>query len=322
LPRPEPSTIPAAGFYTVADSNFFPGVVALLNSLRVVGHEEPLFVLDCGLDRAQREMLAPHATLVSAPSGAHPVMLKWRAPLTHPAQVMVLLDADMIITRPLNDLLEGAAAGRIVAFESGVDRFFPEWGDLLGLGTSQRHRYLNAGAVAVSRGVGMELLELLRDGLSKVDVNRGWYSVLEPSYPFWLLEQDVLNAVLSARFADRLAPLELRLAATFPFEGVDLVDEATLRCAHQDGVEPYLLHHIWHKPWLTVTPENVYSRLLTRLLVNSDVALRLPKHVRPLRLRGGLLASLERKRVGLQGRRAHAKRMEDRQRILARLSVG
>ena len=35
-------------FYTVADARFWLGAVALVNSLRLVGHKEPVVVLDLG----------------------------------------------------------------------------------------------------------------------------------------------------------------------------------------------------------------------------------------------------------------------------------
>src|SRR5205823_2574176 len=55
--------------YAVADRNYFIGAVALLNSLRLVGHDEPLFLIDAGLTPAQRQLLAPHVRLVAAPEG-------------------------------------------------------------------------------------------------------------------------------------------------------------------------------------------------------------------------------------------------------------
>ena len=47
----------AAAFYCVADERYFLGAVGLVNSLRLVGHREPIFLLDCGLDDEQRELL-------------------------------------------------------------------------------------------------------------------------------------------------------------------------------------------------------------------------------------------------------------------------
>ncbi len=115
-------------FYCVSDASYFLGAVGLVNSLRVLGHTEPIFVLDCGLTDAQREMLSPHVTLVRDESGTPPWLLKTIAPLAHPAEVMVLIDADMIVTRSFAELIDCAAEGRVVAFENNMDRFVPEWG--------------------------------------------------------------------------------------------------------------------------------------------------------------------------------------------------
>ena len=41
------------GLYCVADSRYFPGAVGLVNSLRLVGHREPILVLDTGLTDAR-----------------------------------------------------------------------------------------------------------------------------------------------------------------------------------------------------------------------------------------------------------------------------
>ena len=49
-----------AAFYCVADERYFLGAVGLINSLRLVGHDEPVYLLDCGLTDAQRELLAAH----------------------------------------------------------------------------------------------------------------------------------------------------------------------------------------------------------------------------------------------------------------------
>ena len=100
-----------AAFYCVADARYFLGAVGMLNSLRLLGHREPAYVLDCGLTPQQRELLAPHATLVPAPSDAPPYLLKTVAPLRHPAEVTVLIDTDMIVTRPLTELIDTAAGG-------------------------------------------------------------------------------------------------------------------------------------------------------------------------------------------------------------------
>ena len=89
-----------------ANGRYFIGVVALVNSLRLAGHEESIVVLDCGLEPRQRELLAPHVRLVAAPPVRAPILLKSHAPLLFPADVMVWIDADMIVVRNMADLID------------------------------------------------------------------------------------------------------------------------------------------------------------------------------------------------------------------------
>ena len=122
-------------FYSVADSAAFVGAAGLLNSLRLAGHDEPFFLLDCGLTAEQRATLEPHATLVAAESDIPATAAKAIAPLQAPAEAMVLLDADVIVTRHLGELVARCAGGKIVVFPDDTPgRFFSEWTSL-GLGT-------------------------------------------------------------------------------------------------------------------------------------------------------------------------------------------
>ena len=69
-----------------------------------------------------------------APGEVTPFLLKTVAPLRHPAEVVVLLDADIIVTRPLTELIDRASHGRVLAVEHGHDRFFPSGGSCSDLG--------------------------------------------------------------------------------------------------------------------------------------------------------------------------------------------
>jgi hypothetical protein len=280
-------TQPAA-FYCVTGRDFFPGVVALLNSLRLVGHTEPLHVLDCGMDPHQRARLAKHATVVPATSADPPSMQKLVLPELHPAEVRVLCDADLIVTRPLDELLETAAARGVVAFENDTPRHFPEWGELLGLGRIRPAPYVSSGAVFAGGDAGVEALRLLGERQGSVDPERTWLGSATEREPFYYLDQDVLNAVLHSRIPpEELTILDARMAPIPPFAGVRLRDAASLRCEYRDGTAPYLLHHCFRKPWLVPVRSNPYSRLLTRLLLGPDVPLRLDPGELPRRLRGG-----------------------------------
>jgi hypothetical protein len=290
--------LPPAAFYCVSDDRYFLGAVGMLNSLRLLGHREPVYVLDCGLTAHQRQLLAPHATLVPAPSEAPPWLLKTVAPLRHPAEVMVLIDADIVATRSLAELIERAAEPRVIAIENDTDRFVAQWGELLGLGEVRRQPYLSSGLVFLGQPVGTDVLQLMAELQDRVDFDRTFWRDNVPDYPFLYGDQDVLNAILASRVErHRVTALPNRLAPNPPFHGLRVVDEAMLRCAHRDGTEPYGLHHFAPKPWLEPTHHGVYSRLLCRLLTADDVPIRVDEAQLPLRLRSGARAWLARKRV-------------------------
>jgi hypothetical protein len=211
---------------------------------------------------------------------------------------MVLIDTDMVVTRSLTPLIGGAAGGRVVAFKDRQDRFFPEWGELLGLGTARRGPYVSSGLVFLGGSLGTEVLRLMDQSQSHVDFDRTFWGRNVRDYPFLYADQDVLNAILATRVeADRIVALENRLVPNPPFRGLRVVDETMLRCAYRDGTEPYVIHQYVRKPWLEPTYHGVYSRLLTRLLTGADIAIRLRQEEVPLRLREGLRAQVERARV-------------------------
>lgn len=296
------SQTPGAAFYCVADARYFLGAVGLVNSLRLLGHDERIFLLDCGLTPEQSRLLGSQVTLVRAPSDAPPTLLKEIGPLRHPAETMVLIDTDVVVTRPLTELIENARGGRVVAFKNDLDRFLPAWGELLDLGPVRRQPYLSFAFVAMGGSVGPRILRLIADRQARIDFDRTYWREQEMTdYPLLFADQDVLNAILATSVeADRVVALEQRLAALPPFEGLTVSDEHSLRCAYADGVEPYLLHHWLVKPWLERTHHGVYSRLLRRLLVGSDVAVRVPEAGLPLWMRTGVLAYAERKRVNVR----------------------
>src|SRR5207247_5704741 len=92
--------------------------------------------------------------------------------------------------------------------------------------------------------------------------------------------------------------------------------------SYDDGERPFLLHHTMAKPWLQATPWNAYARLLPRLLLAPDVALRLRPDQVPLRLRQGPLAAADRRRADVQARvRRGARRQLHRFGIRTRLAA-
>jgi len=298
---------PDAAFYAVANSRYFLGAVGMLNSLRLLGHREPVYVLDCGLTPHQRELLAPHATLVPGPDQSPPYLLKTIAPLRHPAEVTVLIDTDIIVTRPLTELIEQAGRGTVAAFRTAYERFFEQWSELLGLGAVRRRPYVCSALVFGGGEEGQEVLRLMDEGQAHVPPGesrdpREFFRTVASS-PLQLADQDVLNAVLCARpEPDRVVTLDHRLAPEPPFAGLRLLGDDALGCAYEDGSQPYALHHLGPKPWLAPMRDGPYSRLLARLLLGPGIELKVPEADVPLRLRKGLLAGASRRLAGLQGR--------------------
>ena len=289
---------PGAAFYCMSSELYFLGAVGLVNSLRLVGHDEPIVLLDCGLSPEHRELIEPHVTVVDAPRDAPPYMLKSVAPRRHPADVRVLIDVDMVATRSLAPLIETAATTGAFAVKDRLDRFVPEWGELLDLGELRRAPYVASALVGLSGDAAGEVLGLWDERLGRIDYERSWFARDEPGYPFRYIDQDVLNAVIAARLdPGAIEVLDPALAPSQPFRGLRLLDEAALRCAYDDGTEPYVLHHYLGKPWVEPVYHGLYSRLLSRLLLGDDVAIRVPEDEVPLRMRDGLAARIERKRV-------------------------
>jgi hypothetical protein len=318
--------VPPCAFYTVADRRHFIGAVALLNSLRLAGHTEPICLVDAGLTDAQREMLDEHMSLLAPPVEMPPVYMAPLGPLARPADVAIIIDADIIVLRTLTPLVDLAAHQRVVGFVNDPPnhvRFFPEWATLLGLRFLRHRPYLNAGLFVIPRPLGDRLLGLWLACQEKIDYGRTRYGAGRMSDPFYFADQDVVNAVLSAELGDdEIECLEHRWAPHTPLRGIRIVDERQLICEHSDGSRPYLLHHTLAKPWLQATEPNAYSRLLPRLLFAADVVVRLSPRDVPLRLRAGLLASADRYRCGVQARvRQSARRQLGRFGIRTRLAA-
>ncbi len=288
---------PGAAFYCVADDRYFLGAVGLVNSLRLAGHQQPIYICDCGLGETERSLLGAQATLVDAGSARVPWLAKTIAPLRHPHETMVLIDADMIVTRSLDDLIARASAGRVVAFEDPIDRFIEEWGELPGLGSVRPGRYLSSGLVAAGADPGAEVFALMEELAPQVDFERTWWRSKEPAYPYLYADQDLFNAILlSEQVAERqILRLPGRLASVWPYVGLRVIDGGPA-CVAADSTRPYLLHQLLIKPWLERMPENAYSRILRRLL--SELGpIAVPERLIPVRLQNGRRASLERLRT-------------------------
>jgi hypothetical protein len=292
-----------AAFYCVADSKYFLGAVGMINSLRLHGHDEPVYLLDLGLTEGQRELLAPEVELVPRPADTPPWLAKTHAPLSHPAGTMILIDTDLLVVRPLNEFAGPANEGRVVAIQNDADRFDPGWSEL-GLGAPRRRPYVSTGIVALSGEVGRSVLGLLDEHQRAVDHSRIFWRGNDPDYPFLYADQDVLNAILQTCAEDEdVVALDPRNAAVTPFGGLEVHDELAMSCAFPDGFEPLVVHYILPgKPWQRPTFHGPYSALLQRALTGPDLAIEVPRERIPVRLRDGLAGRLARGRYHARDR--------------------
>lgn len=305
------ASVEGRAVYCIADSRYFAGAAALVNSLRLTGNREEVLVLDCGLTQWQRSRLGQEATVIPAdPSmlrarNTFPFLMRAQLPLNQPARAMLLLDCDIIVVRSLEPLWSEAERGRIAAFADALQqRSHPNWRPDLDLPPVRQQPYVNAGCLVLPADTGLELLTRLEQGIPVADTRRSFWTDGRPDDPFFFLDQDIINALLASIIpAEQLAVFPYELAPHPPFPDLNC-DSESLRCEYRDGRRPFLLHHVIAKPWLTDLPATPYSELLTRLLLASDLPIRLRRNDLPPQLRTGRRAALARTRIQL---RAHAR---------------
>lgn len=285
-----------ATFYTIADAGFFPGLVALLNSLRLTGNSGKLVALDRGLTAEQRSLVEAHVTLVELPQAlaGRPMLLKAYPDALGASGTIVLIDSDMIVTRGLDYIVALARGGKIAAFpdhRSHKDRWFAEWHEELELREPLRRRtYLNAGFLALSTDHWPDLLGRWWELCDRVprDQHFGRFE-----QPFWAGDQDVLNGILASEIPEGVVAELPGHEEAYPDDllDVEIVDERALSC-ELHGRPTTILHYAlgpkaWERrAWLRLR-DDAYVRLLPRLLFGEDVAVRLEPSSVPLWLRPG-----------------------------------
>lgn len=217
---------------------------------------------------------------------------------------MVVLDADVLVTRRLDELIDMATNGVVVTFVNNPpndDRFFPQSEQLFG--PLEQQPYVNAGQLVLPWAGEGRFLRQWADGVSRLDGTPGFLGAgSDLSEPFYFGDQDVLNALLMRPDGPPLVRLEHRLAPHPPFDQLRLVDAERLECRYPDGARPYFLHHTIAKPWLRPTRSTVYSTLLTRLLLGADLVAELEDGDVPLRLRRGWPAAVARTQAHVRAR--------------------
>ena len=263
---------PPVAFFAVSNSRHFLGLVALINSLRRVGHDEPIYVVDCGLQQHERALLETHVELVPALADTPPALLKLFAPRQVAPDIAIVIDADVIVTQTLAPLI----GEKLVVFADPIgERFYPEWHEL-GFGHVSPTPTANSGHLIVPSSSGA--LDALQDGMERVIelVQRDPTLASSMAAPFYLADQDVLNAYLGTLPPDGY--VRSTAAAYWPF------------AAPLEDVR--LLHHIMWKPWLHSLRPNAYSERMVTLLAGGPV--RIPAELVPLHLRPGRLGEASR----------------------------
>lgn len=308
----------AATFLTVADAGYFPGLAALVNSLRLSGNDGEIVVVDLGLASAQREALAAHCRLVPAGGGLpeHPMLAKCAAPgHLGLGGTIVFVDADVIVTGSLDPVIELASTGKVVAVPDLDERWYAEWQELLGLPCPpRRQRYVNTGLLAYSVDRWPELAGWWAEAGARIPPERTRSGGATHDDPLWDSDQDALNAVLMTRVPEDalglLRPEEVpstpwdRRRAEVADDGRVTLDGVPALCVHYAGLAP--------KPWFPTARDTVerdaYTRLLPRMLLADD----LPVRVGPAGLPGWVTDAGELRRLG---RRNAYRRVRDRARV-------
>ena len=294
-----------ATFYTVTDDEFFPGTVALLNSLRIVGHREPLVVLDNGLKAEQRERLDRVATVVDIPEGLDsmpPPTLKPFPHLLDTSGTVAIIDSDMIVCASLAPALSVASDGKICLYAapdwpSDRARWFPEWHEFFALRAPlRREPYLNNGFVVFSTDHWPHLLEDWWVACSRIPAGSVFTS---QEHALRLGDSDALNAILMSEVDAGSVVLPAEGLQAAPPDEVVVADEEALVCL-RDGRQVSLLHH-WARPkvWsrqgqVRLGVPDPYVRVFPRVAFGRDVALALAPNEVPWWLRPGIGFTLTR----------------------------
>ena len=264
-------------FFTQADSRFFLGAAAMLESLRLSGNAAPAFVLDNGLQPDQRERLSALAEVLTLPSDVedlHPRMMKATADLFWSSGVVVLLDSDMIITSRLDDLIEHGTAGRIAVHPDHnitKGRQFSEWADAFELRAPMRPQpYVNCTPMAISLDRWGHFFGRWRSACRRLPADWASQGFLGP---FGLPAQDAMNALLMSEIPAEAIWIgsDDRTVHADALEQVEILDSRTVRCRYR-GRSPVVLHYgldpkAWERAgWRRIRPDDAYVRLLRRLL--------------------------------------------------------
>ena len=274
-------------YYTISEAEFFLGTVMLLNSLRIAGNEGKLVVLDVGLESKQRALLERHADVVDVPKkiAGTPVSMKPYPYLLDAAGTVVVIDSDIVVTGPLDEALDLAREGRIVAApawtEAARNRWFAEWEPTLKLRAPlRREEWFHNGFVVLEIDRWPNLLKRWWELNELVPAEQAFLD----NQPFNAPDADSLNALLMSEIPR--SALALLPQGYEAFGGhVRIEDAQSLRCT-LNGQPTRLLHYPdspkpWQQRGWLRAGATAYVEITRRLLFAADVPLRLdPADVR------------------------------------------
>jgi hypothetical protein len=299
--RTEPTSASAAStgpagvtYYTISEAEFFLGTVMLLNSLHVTGNQGRLVVLDVGLEPRQRALLERHADVVDVPKkiAGTPVSMKPFPYLVGASGTVVVIDSDIAVTARLDDALDLARDGRIVATpawaEAARNRWFAEWEPTLKLRAPlRREDWFHNGFVVLDTDHWPNLLERWWELNELVPAEQAF----KDEQPFNAPDADTLNALLMSEIPR--SALALLPEGDEAFGGhVVIEDVRSLRCTLNGRPTRFLHYPDSPKPWQRRgwlrAGATAYAKVMRRLLFAPDVPLRLdpadvPVWMRPTR---------------------------------------
>jgi hypothetical protein len=309
----------SAVIVTMADPNFYLGLVALLNSLHLTGNADlPVVVLDAGLTPQQRESIGSFATFEPLVSDGRAITVvdKTRVGELGLSGVVLLIDADCIVTAPLHDLIRRAEAGRICAprddLPFGYERHFPEWEQLFGLRAPVREEgvYINAGTLCLSTSHWPELLA--RWAEISLCLPPGPFGLGRPDmHPIARGDQDVLNALLWSEIPpSALDVLPIGAMAYAQWGDSRVVDIDTLRVSARGQASTLAHFSLGPKPWTAGGWRRVGLEpllpLVGRCLLGDGLVVRPDPEAVPWWLHADPTTGLRRAGVGAVNRVLHA----------------
>ena len=280
--------------FTMGDAGYFLGIVALINSLRITGNNDPVTVLDLGMTPEQRTVLAPHCEFIEIDmvDGMKPWVLAPFPQVVDPEGLIAIIDSDIIITASLDPFFEQAERAQVVVFPDPwyTDRQFDSWESDFGLGAPLRtgQAYANAGCIFFSTLAQPDFLRRWWECCVKVAGTKTMLDDGDEASPFAYGSQDALNALLMSEVSPTSIAYQPKHAERFldlQRGGVEFQNLERLECMHEGELVSVLHRFMSNKPWQRSARRAVvrtaYLMGLRRCLVGPGLEIRVSRHELP-----------------------------------------